>query len=55
LILSTTNGTRSILAAAARCESVVLGSLVNLEAVARAAGAGGEDVAVLCAAAEIRL
>src|ERR687885_2590535 len=48
LVLSTTNGTRAILAAAERCDEVVLGSLLNLDAVARAAGAAGE-VAVLCA------
>ena len=49
LILSTTNGTRTILAAAARCDEVLLGSLLNLSAVARAARERGEDVAVLCA------
>ena len=49
LILSTTNGTRTILAAAARCDEVLLGSLLNLGAVARAAAERGEDVAVLCA------
>src|SRR5919199_1659876 len=49
LILSTTNGTRAILTAAERCDEVLLGSLLNLEAVARAAQARGEDVAVLCA------
>jgi 2-phosphosulfolactate phosphatase len=48
LILSTTNGTRAILAAAERCDEVVLGSLLNLGAVARAASAAGE-VAILCA------
>src|SRR5919197_539568 len=48
LVLSTTNGTRAILAAAERCDEVVLGSLLNLEAVARAAEAAGE-VAILCA------
>ena len=48
LILSTTNGTRAILAAAERCDEVVLGSLLNLDAVARAAAAA-RDVAVLCA------
>jgi 2-phosphosulfolactate phosphatase len=48
LVLSTTNGTRAILAAAERCGEVVLGSLLNLEAVARAAQDAG-DVAVLCA------
>jgi 2-phosphosulfolactate phosphatase len=49
LILSTTNGTRTILAAAARCDEVLLGSLLNLGAVARAAAERGEDVAILCA------
>jgi 2-phosphosulfolactate phosphatase len=48
LILSTTNGTRAILAAAERCDDVVLGSLLNLDAVARAARAAGQ-VALLCA------
>src|SRR5947209_3620047 len=48
LVLSTTNGTRPILAAAERCDEVVLGSLLNLDAVARAARATG-DVAILCA------
>ncbi len=47
LILSTTNGTRTILAAAERCETVVLGSLLNLDAVVTAAR--GHDVAILCA------
>jgi 2-phosphosulfolactate phosphatase len=53
LVLSTTNGTRAILAAAERCGEVVLGSLLNLEAVAAAAraavGSGAGDVAILCA------
>jgi 2-phosphosulfolactate phosphatase len=49
LILSTTNGTRTILAAASRCDEVLLGSLLNLGAVASAAAERGEDVAVLCA------
>ena len=35
LILSTTNGTRSIVTAAERCEEVLLGSLLNLDALAR--------------------
>jgi 2-phosphosulfolactate phosphatase len=48
LILSTTNGTRAILAAAERCDEVVLGSLLNLDAVVRAAAGSGE-VALLCA------
>ncbi|MFL5757821.1 MAG: 2-phosphosulfolactate phosphatase [Chloroflexota bacterium] len=46
LILSTTNGTQAILSAAARCETVVLGSLLNLGAVVRAAA--GRDTAILC-------
>jgi 2-phosphosulfolactate phosphatase len=49
LILSTTNGTRTIVTAAERCDEVLLGSLLNLDAVAAAARAGGEDVAILCA------
>src|ERR687885_785515 len=48
LVLSTTNGTRAILATAERCDKVVLGSLLNLDAVARAARAA-EEVAILCA------
>src|SRR2546423_2586960 len=36
LILSTTNGTRAILAAASSCEDVLLGSLLNLDAIAAA-------------------
>jgi 2-phosphosulfolactate phosphatase len=47
LILSTTNGTSAILETARRCDIVVLGSLLNLEAVARAAEA--TDVTVVCA------
>lgn len=49
LILSTTNGTRSVAAAAERCDVVLLGSLLNLDAVAAAARGRGEDVAILCA------
>ncbi|MDQ4030109.1 MAG: 2-phosphosulfolactate phosphatase [Actinomycetota bacterium] len=49
LVLSTTNGTRAILAAAARCDEVVLGSLLNLDAVVTHARGRGDDVAVLCA------
>jgi 2-phosphosulfolactate phosphatase len=49
LVLSTTNGTRAILAAAERCDEVVLGSLLNLDAVAAAARGAGGDVAILCA------
>ena len=49
LILSTTNGTRTIVTAAERCDDVLLGSLLNLDAVAAAARERGEDVAVVCA------
>jgi 2-phosphosulfolactate phosphatase len=49
LILSTTNGTQAILAAAARCDEVLLGSLLNLDAVAAQARSLGGDVAILCA------
>jgi 2-phosphosulfolactate phosphatase len=46
LIYSTTNGTRAVLAAAERCGTVVLGSLLNLDAVA---GAVREDCVIVCA------
>ena len=49
LILSTTNGTRTIVTAAERCNEVLLGSLLNLDAVAAAARQRGEDVAIVCA------
>ncbi len=50
LVLTTTNGTRLLLAAAERCDLVLVGSLLNLEAVARAACEEDvSDVAVLCA------
>jgi 2-phosphosulfolactate phosphatase len=49
LILSTTNGTRTIVTASERCDEVLIGSLLNLEAVVRAARERGEDVAVICA------
>jgi 2-phosphosulfolactate phosphatase len=48
LILTTTNGTRAILTAVARCEVVLLGSLLNLSAIATAARADGGDVAIVC-------
>ncbi len=49
LILSTTNGTRAVVAAAQRCERVFIASLLNLAAVVEAARAAGEDVVVVCA------
>src|SRR3954471_11875908 len=48
-VMTTTNGTRTVLAAAANAEIVLLGSLLNLDAVAAAAGEPGEDVTVVCA------
>jgi len=49
LVLTTTNGTRLLVAAAERFERVYVGSLLNVGAVAAAARESGEDVAVLCA------
>lgn len=52
LILSTTNGTQAILSAASRCDEVVLGSLLNLGAVAEHARGLGVDTAIFCAGFE---
>jgi 2-phosphosulfolactate phosphatase len=49
LIMSTTNGTRTIQAAAETCDEVILGSLLNLSAVAEEVRSRGDDVAILCA------
>ena len=49
LVLTTTNGTRAIVSAAARCERVFVASLLNLAAVTEAAREAGEDVVVVCA------
>lgn len=46
LIYSTTNGTRAVLAAASACRHVILGSLLNLEAVAAAVN---NDCTIVCA------
>jgi 2-phosphosulfolactate phosphatase len=51
-ILTTTNGTRTILAAAENAELVLLGSLLNLDAVVAAASAPGEDITAVCAGYE---
>jgi 2-phosphosulfolactate phosphatase len=48
LILTTTNGTRAILTAASRCDVVLLGSLLNLSALASEARRAGGDVAIVC-------
>ncbi|HJU36566.1 MAG TPA: 2-phosphosulfolactate phosphatase [Gaiellaceae bacterium] len=49
LVLTTTNGTRLLVAAAERFQRVYVGSLLNVDTVAAAARESGEDVAVLCA------
>jgi 2-phosphosulfolactate phosphatase len=49
LVHTTTNGTRAIVEAAANCDIVLVGSMMNLEAVASAARERGEDVEVVCA------
>ena len=51
-ILTTTNGTRTILAAAENAELVLLGSLLNLDAVVAATSAPREDITVVCAGYE---
>lgn len=48
-ILTTTNGTRTILAAASNAQVVLLGALLNLDAVVAAAREPGDDVTVVCA------
>lgn len=53
VVLSTTNGTRLLLGAAERCPRVLVGSLLNLDAVV-AAAAEASDIAVLCAGVERR-
>jgi 2-phosphosulfolactate phosphatase len=49
VVLTTTNGTRAIVQAAANCDAVLVGSLLNLEAVAAAARGLGQDVEIVCA------
>ncbi|MGI8750184.1 MAG: 2-phosphosulfolactate phosphatase [Thermoleophilaceae bacterium] len=53
LVLSTTNGTPAILAAADRSDKVLLGALLNLEAVARAIPPDA-DVTLVCAGTDGR-
>jgi 2-phosphosulfolactate phosphatase len=52
LVLSTTNGTRAVVAAAGRCERVFIASLLNLSALVDAARAAGDDVVVVCAGSQ---
>jgi 2-phosphosulfolactate phosphatase len=54
VILTTTNGTRTIVAAAAGAEAVLVGSLLNLAAVADAARDSGAAVEVVCAGVDGR-
>ena len=49
VIFSTTNGTRAILETAARSDRVLLGSLLNLDAVAGAARELDDEVTIVCA------
>ena len=49
VVITTTNGTRAVVGAAANCDLVLVGSMLNLDAVAAAARGGGEDVEVVCA------
>jgi 2-phosphosulfolactate phosphatase len=49
LILSTTNGTRAILTAAAHCGEVLLGSMLNLDALAATLRRRDEHATVICA------
>jgi 2-phosphosulfolactate phosphatase len=46
LVLTTTNGTRALVAATDRCDRVFAGSLMNLEALVSAAREAGDDVAI---------
>jgi 2-phosphosulfolactate phosphatase len=49
VVITTTNGTRAVVGAAANCDLVLVGSMLNLDAVAAAARGRGEDVEVVCA------
>jgi len=53
LVLSTTNGTKLLVAASAHSERVLVGSLLNLDALLAAIRAdGSSEVAILCAGVE---
>ena len=49
VVITTTNGTRAVVGAAANCDLVLVGSMLNLDAVAAAARERDEDVEVICA------
>ena len=48
VVITTTNGTRAVVGAAANCDHVLVGSMLNLDAVAAMARGRGEDVEVVC-------
>src|SRR3954464_9338961 len=48
LVMTTTNGTKLLVSASARCDRVLVGSLLNLSAVAKAAH-GADEVLIMCA------
>src|SRR3954454_5638311 len=48
LVMTTTNGTKLLVSASARCDRVLVGSLLNLSAVAKAAH-DADEVLVMCA------
>jgi 2-phosphosulfolactate phosphatase len=48
-VLTTTNGTRAVVQTAASCDLVLVGSMLNLDAVAAAARERGDDVEIVCA------
>ena len=54
VVLTTTNGTRAIVAAAANAEIVLVGSLLNLTAVVEAAREAGAPIEVVCAGVDGR-
>lgn len=54
VVLTTTNGTRAIVAAAASAETVLVGSLLNLAAAAEAARGAGDAVEIVCAGVDGR-
>jgi 2-phosphosulfolactate phosphatase len=49
VVLTTTNGTRTVVTAASACDVVLIGSLLNLDAAAAAAVELAEDATVVCA------
>ena len=49
VVITTTNGTRAVVGAAANCDLVLIGSMLNLDAVAALARERDEDVEVVCA------